>query len=66
MEPLDLLSALPAHWLPYIAAAVAAASALATLLPAPKLPASGWYPILYHAVNWIALNIRHAKNKGMP
>lgn len=62
----SLWSHIPTDWLPYIAAAVAVASALATLLPAPRLPASGLYPVFYAAVNWVALNVRHAKNKDAP
>lgn len=61
-----ILAHIPAHWLPYVAAAVALASALATLLPAPRLPASGFYPVFYHVVNWVALNVGKAKNKGAP
>lgn len=51
--------------LPYIAAAVALAAALAPFLRAPKQP-SGAYAAFYALVNFVALNVYHAKNAGAP
>lgn len=66
MDLMTLLTAIPGvgPFLPYILVAVALCATLATTLPPPKVPASGFYPILYAVVNWIALNAGHAKNAG--
>lgn len=65
MDIATLLNLIPGA-APYIAGAVAIASALGTLLPPPKLPASGWYPLLYGLVNFIALNLGQARNANSP
>jgi hypothetical protein len=51
--------------LPYILAVVAICSALAPFLPAPKTGA-GAYAALYGVVNFVALNLGHAKNASAP
>ena len=65
MDPSTLLSMIPAPYLPYAFAAVAACAAVATVLPPPKT-SGGIYAGLYHTVNFIALNFGHAKNASMP
>jgi hypothetical protein len=60
-----LLSSLPAL-APYAAYLVATCAVLATVLPPPKLPASGWYPVVYGLVNHLALNVGRATNVGAP
>lgn len=61
MEVMAAISGVPGigPYLPYIAAAVALCSALAPLIP----PSAGW---LYRAVNFIALNLGHARNATDP
>lgn len=68
MDLMQLLAAIPgAGWLiPYITVAVAIAAAIATVLPAPAVPSQGWYPVLYHAINWLALNVGRARNRDAP
>lgn len=50
--------------LPYLAALVTLASAMAPLLPPPK--EQGWYAWSYHVVNFVAMNLGHAKNATAP
>lgn len=68
MDLMQMLAAIPgAGWLlPYLAAAVAIAAALATVLPPPAVPARGWYSAVYHMVNWLALNVGRARNAADP
>lgn len=66
MDIMDQLTAIPAigPYLPYIMLMGVVASIVATALPAPG-PASGAaYAGIYRAVNWLALNIGHARNAG--
>jgi hypothetical protein len=65
MDIIPFLSSLPG-WAPYVAVVVAVCAALATVLPPPKLPASGWYPVLYGLINHLALNVGRATNVGAP
>lgn len=68
MSLTDLLATVPglAGLLPYVTGLVAICAAVATMLPAPKAPASGWYPLVYHAINWAALNLGKARNAADP
>ena len=68
MDLMQLIAGIPGigPYLPYVAIAVALASALATSLPAPDATASGAYKVLYEAANWIALNKGHATNATAP
>lgn len=52
--------------LPYLAAAIAVCAALATALPAPSATAPRWYRGLHTAINWVALNLGHARNAAVP
>ncbi len=63
-----MLAAIPgAGWLlPYTALAVAIAAAVATVLPPPAVPNRGVYPLVYHLVNWLALNVGRARNQTTP
>ena len=68
---MDLMTAIDAipgigPFLPWIAGIVAVASALAPLLPAPKDNARAVYANVYRAVNFVALNMGHAKNATTP
>jgi hypothetical protein len=65
MDIIQFLSTLPG-WAPWVTGVVAVCAAIATLLPPPKLPASGWYPVLYGLVNHLALNVGRATNAGAP
>lgn len=49
-------------YLPYIMAAVTICAAICTVLPAPKADAPKAYVTVYKVLNWIALNLGHAKN----
>lgn len=64
MDPVQLLESIPAVGpaIPYILAAGAVCAAVATVLPAPKPTSGKAYVILYTAINWMALNVGHAKN----
>ena len=68
MDLFELLAAIPgAGWLiPYATLAIAVAAVIATALPPPAMPAQGWYPVLYHAINWLALNVGRARNRDAP
>lgn len=68
MDVMDAIARIPGigPFLPYVAALVAVAAAVAPFLPPPKLPASGFYPVIYGLVNWLALNLGHAKNATSP
>jgi hypothetical protein len=66
---MDLMTAIDAipgigPFLPWIAGIVAVASALAPLLPAPA--GGGAYATVYRVVNFVALNLGHAKNATAP
>jgi hypothetical protein len=52
--------------MPYIVALVAVASALAPLLPPPAADANAVWVGVYRAVNFVALNMGHAKNGTDP
>jgi len=68
MDVFDLLSTLPgwASWAPWLTGLVAVSAALSTVLPPPKLPAAGWYPLFYGVVNHLAFNVGHATNVKSP
>lgn len=68
MDPITLLESIPAVGpaVPYILAAGAICSILATVLPAPKPDANKYWVAVYKAINWAALNIGHAKNAPAP
>lgn len=68
MDLLNIITGVPGVGpaLPYIMAVVAVCAALAPMLRPPTQPASGVYPVLYAAVNFIALNFGHAKNATAP
>ncbi len=64
MEIMTMVAAIPgvAPILPYITAAVAACAAAAAILPHPAAGATGLYPAIYAAVNFIAFNFGKARN----
>lgn len=66
MDLMTLLSGIPIAGpiIPYVAALVALCAALAPVLKPSAPGATGVYPGLYAAVNFIALNVGHAKNAG--
>ena len=68
MDLMTALTSIPAIGpaLPYLMALIAACAGLAPFLPPPKLPASGGYPIFYGVVNFVAINLGHAKNATAP
>ena len=68
MDIMTALAAIPgaAPLLPYIAAAIAICAAVATVLPHPAAGATGLYPAIYAAVNFIAFNFGKARNAGAP
>lgn len=53
-------------YLPYIAAFGLICAAVATILPPPKNTSGGAYALVYRAVNYIGLNIGHARNATDP
>jgi hypothetical protein len=65
MDLFGLLSTIPG-WAPYVAVVVATCSLASTVMPPPRLPASGWYPVVYGLVNHLALNVGRATNAGAP
>ena len=64
MDFLALLAAVPGvgPYLPYVPLVVAAASVIATVLPAPAAGATGAYPIIYGLTNLLAANVGRARN----
>jgi hypothetical protein len=66
MTPADILALIPAHYLPWITVLIAVCAAVATKLPPPAPTATGWYPAVYAAVNWVALNFGQARNASAP
>lgn len=52
-------------YLPYIGAAGVCCMAIATVMPPPK-STTGAYAIAYKVVNYIGLNIGHARNATDP
>jgi len=66
MDLSPVLALIPAQDAVYVSAAIGIASIVASLLPPPKQPASGWYPAVYQVVNLIAVNLGHAKNATAP
>jgi hypothetical protein len=67
MDLITTLAAIPGIGpaMPYILGAVALCAALAPFLPAPKSDA-GVYAALHGVVNFVALNLGHAKNASAP
>ena len=61
-----ILALIPAQYAMYAAALCGVCAAIATVLPAPAVPASGFYPIVYHVVNILGANVGHAKNASAP
>lgn len=54
---------LAAHgWLPVVTAVIALASAIAALTPTPKVGSR--LAMVYKAIDWLALNVGKAKDKG--
>jgi hypothetical protein len=78
MDIYDLLASLAVlkPYLTYISGAVLIASALAALMPAPgsagrwsfltRLYGLSLYAVVYHLVNFVAINLGHAKNLTAP
>ncbi len=66
MDIVTALAAIPgaAPLLPYIAVAIAICAAVAAALPHPAAGATGLYPAIYAAVNFIAFNFGKARNAG--
>lgn len=60
-----LLAMVPAQYVAYVTAAVAIASALATVLPPPTAP-TGLYYRVYQVVNLLAMNKGNAANANAP
>lgn len=67
MDPISTIAAIPGIGpaLPWIIAAVTLSAALAPLLPPPP-KADGVYATFYAVVNFVALNMGHAKNATTP
>ena len=68
MDLMSTLAAIPGatHFLPYLTAVVALCAAVAVALPRPNGGATGFYPVFYAVVNFIALNFGQAKNASAP
>lgn len=78
MDFFDILAtfAVLKPYLPYVSGAVLIAAALAAIMPAPgtagrfsfltKLYALSLYAMIYHLVNFVAINLGHAKNLTAP
>ena len=64
MDMSALLALVPAKYLIYVAAASGIFSAVATILPPPAADDKTVYPTVYKVVNFVALNLGHATNKG--
>lgn len=67
----DLMTAIQAMpgigpFLPYLTVLIAMCAALSTFLPPPKEGAPSWYRGLYGAINFVALNLGHARNATAP
>lgn len=64
MDILTSLAAIPGAGpvLPYITAGIAVCAAVATLLPHPAAGATGLYPAIYAAINFVAFNFGKARN----
>lgn len=66
MDPISTIAAIPGIGpaLPWLVAAITLSAVLAPLLPPPK--ADGVYATFYAVVNFVALNMGHAKNATAP
>ena len=66
----SLLALAPTQYLPYITAAIAVASLLATQIPPPPATPVGHlqmaWAVSYRLVNWVALNFGHGTNATDP
>lgn len=67
MDPLTLITSIPGigPYLPYLTLAITAAALAAPFLPGPTQP-TGLYAAFYAAVNWLAINVGHARNANSP
>jgi hypothetical protein len=66
MDVSAILSMIPVQYLHYVTAAVAVCSALSAIIPAPTPAAPAWWARVYGAVNFVAINLGHAKNASAP
>jgi hypothetical protein len=68
MDLVTLVTSIPGvgPYLPYVIAFGTICSAIATLLPPPLAGGSPIYATIYRLVNWMALNIGHARNASAP
>lgn len=67
MDPITTITTIFPALAPYAgvaAGAIAICSAVSTMLPAPAANASGFYPVVYKTLNFVALNMGHATNAG--
>jgi hypothetical protein len=64
MDIMTSVAAVPgvAPILPYITAVIAVCAAVAAVLPHPAAGATGLYPVIYAAVNFVAFNFGKARN----
>jgi hypothetical protein len=62
MDLLALLAKIPPEYLPYVAVPTAACAALSATLPAPTETSTVIYRRFHKFVNWVGLNVRHARN----
>ena len=67
MDLWNLIASIPGvgPYLPYVAALGVCCAAIATVLPPPK-STTGAYALVYKAVNYIGLNLGHARNATDP
>lgn len=66
MDIATLYSMIPTQYIPYVTAAVAVCSALSAIIPAPTPAAPAWWVKVCAVVNFLAINLGHAKNVTAP
>ena len=68
MDLMNAISSIPGigPFLPYVVAIVAVCASVAPFLPPPSKPGNTTYSVIYSTVNYIALNLGHAKNATAP
>lgn len=68
MDPVSWLTSIPGigPYLPYIMAAVSICAVICTIMPPPTSKSPKAYMIFYGVINWVALNLGHAKNAEAP
>lgn len=63
-----IVAAVPAlaPYATYLCIVIAVNAVIAPYLKPPAMPAHGWYPVVYALVNWVARNVRNARNANAP